>query len=156
MLRRWLFVAVRSILVGWAALLALTYVVERPLILWTAPLLGDHWVATAKLSLDCLTLAATGWLVGRLNRSVSRAAPIFGALAFAATLALCANLNPSFGINFELLIQLAVEALHDSRYLSPLATFAAQHIFLFGSLMVGAWLSRPSPPPLSLFREDLR
>ena len=67
MLRGRLLVAVRSILVGWAAMLALTYLVERPLILWTAPLVGDHWVATAKLSLDCLTLAATGWLVGRLS-----------------------------------------------------------------------------------------
>lgn len=152
MRRGWLSIVVRSILVGWAALLALTYIVERPLILWTAPLVGDHWVATAKLSLDCLTLAATGWLIGRLNR----AAPLFAALVFAATLALCANLDPSLGINFVLLIRLAGEALHDSRYLSPLATLAAQHAFLFGSLIVGAWLSRPSPRPLSLFREDVR
>jgi len=152
MLRHRLLIVVRSILVGWAALLALTYIVERPLILWTAPLVGDHWVATAKLSLDCLTLAATGWLVGRL----SRFAPLFGGLAFAATLALCANLISSLGINLVLLIRLAGEALRDSRYLSPLATLAAQHLFLFGSLMVGAWLSRPSPRPLSLFREDKR
>jgi len=152
MLRRRLQIVVRSILVGWAALLALTYLAERPLLLWTAPLLGDHWVATAKLSLDCLTLAATGWLVGRLSRS----APLFGALAFGATLAVCANLNPSFGIDFVVLIRLAGEALHDSRYLSALATLAAQHVFLYGSLMVGAWLSRPSQRPLSLFREDVR
>ena len=152
MLRGWLLVVVRSLLVGWAALLALIYIVERPLILWAAPLVGDHWVATAKLSLDCLTLAAIGWLVGRLSRS----APLFGALAFAATLALCANLISSLGINFVLIIQLAREALHDSRYLSPLATLAAQHAFLFGSLMVGAWLSRPSPRPLSLFRGHLQ
>jgi hypothetical protein len=147
MLWHWLLIVARSILVGWAALLALTYIVERPLILWTAPLVGDHWVATAKLSLDCLTLAATGWLAGRL----SRPAPLFAAFAFAATLALRANLDPWFGINFPLLIQLAGGALRDSRYLNPLATLAAQHLFLFGSLMVGAWLSRPSPNPLSLF-----
>src|SRR5215469_17240345 len=104
MLWHWLLIVARSILVGWAALLALTYIVERPLILWTAPLVGDHWVATAKLSLDCLTLAATGWLVGRLSRS----APLFGALAFAATLAFGANVNFFFGINFVLLIQLAI------------------------------------------------
>ena len=60
------------------------------------------------------------------------------------------------GINFLLLIQLAGESLRDSRYLSPLATLTGQHLFLFGSLMVGAWLSRPSPRPLSLFREDVR
>ena len=148
--RRWLLIVLRSILAGWAGLLALTYIVERPLILWTAPLVGDHWVATAKLSLDCLTLAATGWLVGRLSRS----APLVSTLAFAATLALCANLSSSFGINFVLLIRLASEAFRDSRYLSTLATLTAQHLFLVGSLMVGAWLSRPSPRPLSLFRED--
>src|SRR5215472_3310429 len=113
MLRGRLLVVVRSILAGWAAMLALTYLVERPLILWTAPLVGDHWVATAKLSLDCLTLAATGWLVGRLSRT----APLFGALVFAATLAFGANLNSSLGINFLLLIQLAGESLRDSRYL---------------------------------------
>jgi hypothetical protein len=155
MLRRWLLIVVRSILVGWAALLALTYIVERPLILWTAPLVGDHWVATAKLSLDCLMLAATGWLVGRLNRSMSRAAPLFGVLVFGLTLAF-GNLDPSLGIDFALLIRLAGDVLHDSRYLSPLATTAAQYLFLFGSLIVGALLSRPSPRPLSLFREDLR
>ena len=94
MRRSWVFVALRSILVGWAALLALTYIIERPLLLWAAHLLGDHWTATAKLSLDCLMLAATGWLVGRLNRSMSRAAPLFGVLVFACNTWLLRNLNP--------------------------------------------------------------
>lgn len=155
MRRSWVFVALRSILVGWAALLVLTYIIQRPLLLWAAHLLGDHWTATAKLSLDCLVLAATGWLVGRLNRSMSRAAPLFGVLVFGLTLAF-GNLDPSLGIDFALLIRLAGDVLHDSRYLSPLATTAAQYLFLFGSLIVGALLSRPSPRPLSLFREDLR
>jgi hypothetical protein len=151
MLLHRLLIAVRSILVGWAALLALTYVIERPLLLWAAPVVGDHWVATTKLSLDCLALAATGWTVGRLSRS----APLFGGLAFAVTLAV-SNLGPSLGIELRWLIQLAEDALRDSHYLGPLATTAAQSLVLFGSLIVGALLGRPSPKPLSLFRQDLQ
>jgi hypothetical protein len=151
MLRRRLLIAARSILVGWATLLPLTYVVERPLLIWTARLVGAHWVATAKLSLDCLALAATGWVIGRLHRS----APLLGVLAFAATLCF-RNLDPLLAIDVPWLLRLAVDAFRDTRYLDSLFTTAAQHLFLFGSLIVGALLSRPAPTPLSLFGETSR
>lgn len=79
---------------GWAALFALTYLVERPLLVLTAPVAGAHWVATVKLALDCLVLAAIGWVIGRLDRS----APLPGVLAFAATLAFC-NLDPLLSLD---------------------------------------------------------
>jgi len=146
-----LSIAARAILVGWAALLALTYLVERPLVIWTAPLLGSHWVATAKLSLDCMALAGTGWLIGRLHRS----APLLGVLAFAATLAVF-NLDPLLNTNVLWLIRLAADALRDTHDLGSFATTAAQHLCLFGSLVAGALLARPSPGPLSIFDEDTR
>jgi hypothetical protein len=152
--RHWLLNEARSalaaffvpVLAGWAVLLPLAYVVERPLILWTAPLLGAHWVATAKVSLACLILVATGWTVGRTHR----AAPLPGVFAFAVTLAFC-NCDPSSVVDIPTLARLAAGALHDTGYLSPLATTAAQHILLFGSLIAGGLLSRPPRPPLSLF-----
>jgi hypothetical protein len=151
MLPNRLFIVARSILVGWGTLFALTDLVERPLLIWTIPLLGSHWVATAKLSLDCLALAATGWLIGRLHRP----APLLGVLAFAATLAFC-NLDPLLDTNVLWLIRLAADAVRDTHYLGSFATTTAQYLFLFGSLIVGALLSRPSSGPLSLFRENLR
>ncbi len=151
MLRRLLVIALGSILVGWATLFALTYLVERPVLIWTAPVLGAHWVATAKLSLDCMALAATGWVIGRLHRDT----PVVGALLFAATLAFC-NIDSLLDVNVLALIRLAADALHDTRLLGPLATTAVQYSFLFGSLMVGALLSRPSTAPLSIFRENMR
>jgi hypothetical protein len=151
MLRRRLRIAAQSILVGWAALFLLTYILERPLILWTAPLVGAHWLATAKLALDCLALAATGWIIGRLHRS----APLLGVLAFAATLGFF-NLDPLLSIDIPLLLRLAVDALRDTSYLSGLATMADQDLFLLGSLIVGGLLSRPPPIPLSLFGKGPR
>ena len=151
MLRGRLLIAARSILVGWAALFLLTYVIERPLLIWTAPWVGAHWVATAKLALDCLVLAATGWVIGRLHRS----APVLGVLAFVATLGFC-NFDPLLEIDVPRLIRLAAGALRDTRYWSPFATTSVQYLFLFGSLIVGALLSRPSPTPLSLFGRNLR
>lgn len=146
-----LLIAVRAILVGWAVLFALTYLVERPVVIWTAPLLGSHWVATAKLSLDCLTLAATGWIIGRLHRS----APVVSVLAFALTLAFF-NFDPLLNTNIVWLIRLAAYTLRDPHVLSSFATTAAQYAFLYGSLMAGGLLSRPSPTPLSLFDEKFR
>jgi hypothetical protein len=135
-----------SVTTGWAVLIILSYAVEHPLILWSARWLGAHWVATAKLSLDCLILAATGWIIGRTRGT----APMPGVVAFAVTLAF-GNFDPSLGIDFPALVRLAEGALGDTRLLNPLVTTAAQHLFLFGSLIVGGLLSRPPGTPLSLF-----
>jgi hypothetical protein len=146
MVRRWLWMALRSLAVGWTVLIALTYLAERPLFLLTAPLVGAHWVATASLTLNCLKLAATGWVIGRLHRKTA----LPGVLTFAATLSLF-SFEAWLPLDVPGLIRLAMDALHDTRYGWPLATMAAQHALLFGSLIAGGLLSRPPQTPLSLF-----
>lgn len=137
--------------VGWTALIALSYLAERPLLFLAAPLVGAHWVATVSLSLDCLKLAAIGWAIGRLDRT----SPLLGVFAFAATLGFF-NLEPWLPIDVPWLVRLAMDAMHDPRYRSPLATMTAQHALLFGSLLAGGLLSRPPQPPVSLFSGTAR
>jgi hypothetical protein len=43
-----------------------------------------------------------------------------------------------------------VNAFGDARYLESLVTSVVTHALLFGSLIVGARLSRPPQPPVSL------
>jgi hypothetical protein len=148
MVRRWLWILARSIAVGWAVLIVLTYLAERPLLLLTAPIVGAHWVATASLTLNCLELAATGWVIGRLHRTT----PLPGVLAFAATLSLF-SLEAWLPLDVPGLIRLAMDALHDTRYWGPFANMTVQHVLLFGSLIAGGLLSRPPQTPLSLFGE---
>ena len=144
--RRRFLILIRSILVGWVMFVPLTYLVARPILLWMAPWLGAAWLPTAQLSLDCLALAAAGFGIGRLHRS----APVSGALAFAATLCFF-NLDPFLPINVPWLIRLAADAFHDTRYWGALEATALQHLFLFGSLILGALVSRRSAQPLSIF-----
>ena len=138
--------ALRALVVGWAVLIALTYLAERPLLRLTGPLVGAHWVATASLTLNCLKLAATGWVIGRLHRKTS----LSGVLIFAASLSVL-NFEVWLPLDVPGLIRLAMDALHDPRYGWSLATMAEQHVLLFGSLIAGGLLSRPPQTPLSLF-----
>ena len=150
MLRERLWTAARSILLGWAILVPIAFLLDRLLLL---PLsrLGPNWFPTVRLTLNCLALAASGWGIGRLHRS----RPVLAVLAFAATLTF-RDFNPLLAINVPWLIQLAADAFRDPLYWSSLAATAAQHILLFGSLIVGAVLSRPSQPPVSIFGENPR
>ena len=147
MIRNLLSMAARSILPGWAALLLITYVIERPL-LWTARLLGASWFPTARLALDCTALASTGWIIGRLNRS----GPRIAVLLFAATLTV-SDFNQIVAINVPWLLRLAADALRDSRYLYAFGNALAIHAFLFGSLIVGARLSTPRTTIASVMGE---
>jgi hypothetical protein len=140
-----LWVTVRSIAFGWATLFAVTYLLARPLLRWTAPLLGASWLPTAELALACTALAATGWIIGRWNRSHTLPAVV----AFAATLAVW-NFGLVPAINIAWLFRLIVDVFGNPRYLESLITTAAIHTLLFGSLFVGARLSRPAQNPLSL------
>ena len=140
-----LWIATRSILCGWVALFLITYLLERPLLIVAAPLLGASWFPTARLGLDCTALAAAGWTVGRLHRS----APVLGVLAFAATLTF-RDFDPLLELNVPWLIRLAADALRDSLYLESLAATAASHALMFGSLIAGGLLSRPTPAPVSI------
>jgi hypothetical protein len=146
MLSQRLWIAVRLILVGWTTLFPIAFLMEHSLLLWAASLLGAKWYPTVRVGLDALALAATGWVIGRFHRS----APILGVLAFAATLTFW-DLTPVLAINVPWLIRLAGDATRDSLYLGSLLETAGEHVLLFGSLIVGALLSRTPRTPVSLF-----
>ena len=148
----WLWTAARSLLVGWAALIATTYLLQRFLLPLVARWTGAHWISTIRLALACLALAATGWLIGRSHRTH----PMASVLIFAATL-LFFDLDPLVGINVPWLFRLSVDAFHDSRYFESLAFAVGQQVVLFSSLIAGALCSRPATPPVSITaaRSDL-
>ena len=145
-MRHRLLIAARSILLGAATLLAVTYLVERPLLAWTGPLLGASWIPTAQLAFECVALVATGWMIGRWNRL--DAVPVV--LLFAVLLAVW-NFGLVPAINVPWLFQLMLDALGNARYLESLVTAAVTQTLLFGSLFVGALLSRPREQAVSLF-----
>jgi len=143
-MRHRLLIAARSILLGWATLFAFTYL-ERPLLVWTAPLLGPSWLPTVQLALECVALAATGWMIGRWDRSDAVPAVV----VFAAMLAVW-NFGLVPAINVPWLFRLIADSLGNNRYLGPLITAAAIQALLFASLFVGGRLSRPVQAPVSL------
>jgi hypothetical protein len=139
-MRHRLLISARSILLGWAALFAITYLIERPLLVLAARLLDASWFPTAQLALACAGLAATGWIMGRWNRVDAMAT----ALIFAVLLAVW-----NFGlvpIDISWLFRLVLDSLQSSRYLESLFTSLVTHAFLFASLFAGARLSRASQP----------
>lgn len=143
-MRRRLVISVRSILLGWAALFGITYLVERPLLLLTAHFIGASWLPTEQLALACAGLAAIGWIIGRWNRFDAMAA----ALIFAATLAIWnVGLVP---LDLPWLFRLILDSFQNLRYLESLLTALATHGLLFGSLLAGARLSGPAQPPVSI------
>ena len=125
--------AVRSTVLGWLALFAVMLLIERPLLRWTAPILGAGWLPTAQLALECIGFVAVGWLIGRWGS--------LGVLIFAATLAL-----PNFGrvpaIDFPWLFQLLLDCFQNARYLGSFFTSLATHVLLFAGLFIGSHLSR--------------
>jgi hypothetical protein len=148
-MRHRLLISARSLLLGWATLFVLTSLAERPLLAWTTPLLDASWLATVQLAVECVVLAATGWIVGRWNQY----GPIPVVIAFAAMLAVRDfGLVPA--INIRWLVQLAVDSAGNARYLESLVTAAATQALLFASLITGARLSRPrQAAPMSIIDE---
>jgi hypothetical protein len=145
-MRQRLFVALRSIPIGWVTLVLLVFLLERPLLIWTVPVIGAQWIATARLGLDCAVLAATGWVVGRLGRPSS----MLGVLVFAATLTVW-DVSFLVEINVPWLVRLAVHSLSgDSSYLGSLVSTAVSQALLFGSLVGGGLLSRAPTKPVSI------
>jgi hypothetical protein len=133
------------------ALLALTFLLVRPLLLLTRRWFGHGWTPLVLVAIECVTLWAIGWLIGRLHRS----APLFAVLAFAVTLTLC-DLEPWLTINVPWLLRLAWDALHSAAYLPSLASTAGEDALLFASLFAGAMLTRPSVRPTSFFGGSVR
>jgi hypothetical protein len=141
-----LWILARSILIGWATLLAIDYLLERPLLTWTAPLVGAMWFPTAQLSLECFALGGTGWIVGYLNGSGA----VVGVLVFAATLTPW-DFGQGLAINVPSLVRLTVNAFHDPRYFESLIATAGAQTLLFGSLIIGGLLrQRSRTKPMSI------
>jgi hypothetical protein len=138
---RLLWMTVRSILLGWAALFLITDLIDRPLLFWAAPLLGATWFPTAQLGLACTALVATGWIIGRFSRS-----GVLSVFIFAAMLAVW-NFGLVPAINVPWLFRLIVDTFENARYLESLITAAATHVLLFGSVITGALLSRRRQQP---------
>lgn len=145
MARRRLLIFPRAILAGWMTLLAIAYLLERPLLHWTEPILGSEWISTARLTLDCCAFAATGWVTGRWNRPNS----LLAVLVFAATLTVW-DFTPLLPVDVPWLLHLMVNTLRDSRYLESLFTTAANLALLFGCLIAGGLLARPRQPFASI------
>lgn len=128
-----MLIAARSALIGWIALYGITFLIERPLLRFAAHHLGASWLPTARLALVCAALAATGWLIGRWRYR--------GVLLFAATLAI-RNFGLAPGLDILWLFRLLIDTFHSSRYLGSFLTSLVTHVFLFGSLFIGAHLAR--------------
>ena len=126
------WIVARSLLIGWATLFAISYLLERPLLTWTAPLVGASWFLTVRLSLECFALGGTGWVVGYLNRSGG----IVAVLVFAATLTPW-DFGQVLGINVPSLIRLTVNAFRNPRYFDSLIATTGAQTLLFGSLIIG-------------------
>jgi hypothetical protein len=137
--------AIRAVLIGWAVLLVVSYLIERPVLFLLARPLGRAWFPSVRIVLDCLTLALTGWFIGRFHR----AQPMLAILAFAVTLCF-GDLEPLLAVNVPWLLQLAGDAVRSSVYLQSLGTTFLLHGILFGSLWAGGKLSQPPAKPPSI------
>ena len=137
-----LLIGARSILLGWTALFAITYLLTRPLLAEVAPLLGASWLPTAQLTLECAALGAAGGIVRRFSGAAE-------VVVFAVSLAVW-NFGLVPALNVPWLFRLAIDALKSSRYFESLVTVAATHALLFASLIAGARLSRTKLPPVSI------
>jgi hypothetical protein len=145
MVRQRVWLCVRAIPIGWVTLLVITYLLERPLLLWAAPILGGSWFATAQLALDCCALAVSGWVTSYLSRD----GWFIAVLSFALTLTLW-DFTPLLAINVPWLLHAVINVFSDSRYLGGFVTTATSHALLFGSLFAGAVKSRPVQTPPSI------
>ena len=135
----------RAILAGWAKLLGIAYLVERPVLHWSASFICGSWFATIQLAFDCAVLAAAGWVTGRFNRSHA----MLTALLFAVTLSFW-DFDEMLTLNVPWLLRLVWNSFHDSRYLDSLAASAETHALLFGCLIAGAALSRAREKMVSI------
>lgn len=145
MVRQRVLLCVRAILIGWVTLLAITYVLERPLLSWTAPMLEGSWLDSAHLALDCCALAVSGWVIGHLSRGDW----FIALLSFALTLTFW-DFTPLLAINVPWLFHSVINVFSDSRYLLGFLTNAAIHALLFGSLFAGGLKSSPVQKPPSI------
>ena len=110
-----------------------------------ALILGPELLPSLKVVLDMVALAACGWTAGRVARPRNAAAAVLTAAGLA-----CFDLTPYLLLNVPWLLRLTINAVSDSRYLSSLLSTLTIHALMFGSLIAGAYLSRPREAPIGL------
>jgi hypothetical protein len=136
-----IFPALRAIVLGWLTLFVLAYLIELLLVRF-AGILGPAWFPTGRALLACGELVAAGCVVGRSG-------PRLAVIVFAVTLTL-RDFDPLLPLNVPWLLRLAIESMHDGRYLESLFGTAAGQALLFGCLFAGARLARPRSPRLRI------
>ena len=132
-------------LAGWAVLLAAQLVLLFGGLRLLAMVIGPELLPSLKVVLDMGTLAACGWVAGRVGRPRTMAAAALAAAGLTAF-----DLTPYLVLNVPWLLRLIGNAAGDSRYLSPLLSALAVHALMFASLFTGAYLSRPRQAPIGL------
>ena len=128
MTTRALLIALGAAALGLVSL-GVILLVERLLLRFAAPLLGESWTPTARIALECAALMAVGWLIGRWGWP--------GVLVFAGTIALL-----RLG-DLQWLLHLFFNCFQNSRYLASFLNSLGIHILLLASLFAGANWSRP-------------
>jgi hypothetical protein len=131
----------KAIVAGWIAL-ALGALAARGLVWLTARITGAEWVATFALFFDCGALALAGFVAGRLAqpRRMVAAALLAVPLCFF-------DFESTLTLNAPWLIRLALDSMHDSRFVDSLIASAETHAILFGCLFAAAALSGPADAP---------
>ena len=134
--------AIRAILIGWAALFFLSYVVERPILAFGYRWVGGAWWATVSVLLDCAALAACGWVVARLHRPWQIAMLIVFMLSL-APFDVGAYTGQTMAPNIPWLVKLAGDVVGDSRYLTGFLVSLVTNAFLMGCLWSGGRAAAP-------------
>ena len=104
----------------------------RSLLRFAAPLLGETWIPTASIALQCAALMAVGWLIGRWGWSA--VVVVAGAIALRRF------------SDLLWLVRLFVDCFQNQRYLPFFLNSLGIHVLLLASLFLGANWSRQRDP----------
>lgn len=132
-------------LAGWSTLAVTEGILLFGALRVFALFMGPELLPSLKVVFDMGALAACGWVAGRIGRP-----RIVAAAALTAAGLACFDLTPYLVLNVPWLVRLAINAIRDSRYLTSLLSTVTIHALMFGSLVAGAYLSRPREAPLEL------
>ncbi len=130
---------------GWAVLAVTELVWLFGALRLFAMVIGPELLPSLKVVLDMAALTACGWTAGRVGRPRTMAAAVLTAAGLTAF-----DLTPYILLNVPWLLRLAANTISDSRYLSSLLATLMIHALMFGSLLGGAYLSRPPQPRVGL------
>lgn len=132
-------------LAGWTVLAATEFVLLFGALRVFRIVMGPELLPSLKVVLDMAALAACGWTAGRVGRPRTMVA-----VAVTAAGLMLFDLTPYVPLNVPWLLRLMADAAGDSRYLSSLLTTLTLQGLMFGSLLAGAYLSRPRAAPIGL------